>query len=118
MKKTTSLFSCCLLATGIFAFSAQWFPANGQNAGPAQPLTPEQQAAKLKEHWSKPLTDARVDFQNSNDRESADFVTGILDSLERPNGMSPAALEGDLERIKKQVGELVRHGTLESAARL
>lgn len=74
--------------------------------------------AVVKEHWSKPLTDARVDFQNSNDRESADFVTGILDSFERPGGMSPAALENDLQRIKNQVRELVRHGALESAASL
>ena len=74
--------------------------------------------AVVKDHWSKPLNDARRDFQNSNDRESADFVTDILDSLDTPQGTSPAALAGDLARIKKQVRELIRHGALESAASL
>jgi hypothetical protein len=74
--------------------------------------------AVVKDHWSKPLTDARTDFQNSNDRESADFVGNILNSFERPGGMSPAALEGDFIRIKSRVRELVRHGALESAASL
>src|ERR1035438_2771609 len=103
------------LLAGLATGPAQINPATGV---PAQPLTPEQQAAKLKEHWSKPLTDARVDFQNSNDRETADFVTGILDSFERPNGMSPAALESDFIRIKSRVRGLVRRGALESAASL
>jgi hypothetical protein len=106
------------VATAIFALSSQMFHASGQNATPNQVLTPEQQAAKLKERWSKPLSDALRDFQSNNDQESADFVTGILDSLERPEGMSPAALAGDFERIKNKVRELVRHGALESAASL
>jgi hypothetical protein len=113
-----------LKSFALFAFiatllaSGSLFQAIGQNATPNQALTPEQQAAKVKEHWSKPLNDARLDFQNSNDRESADFVTGILDSFERPEGMSPTALTGDLEQIKNQVRELVRHSALESAASL
>ena len=118
MKKTYSAPAGLLVAVLIFFSFGQIFHASGQNAAPNQVLTPEQQAAKLKERWSKPLTDALLDFQNSNDRESADFVTGILDSLERPNGMSPAALESDLERIKNQVRELVSRGALESAASL
>jgi Concanavalin A-like lectin/glucanases superfamily len=91
-------------------------PAHAQNAAPR--LTPAQAAAKLKEHWRQPLEDALRDFQNSNDRESAAFVTSILSSLEQPNGLSPAALAGDLASIKNQVRELVRNGALESAASL
>jgi hypothetical protein len=118
MKKTIPLYSCWLLAIGIVAFSGQMFSISGQNAATNQTPTPEQQAAKVKEKWSKALNDARLDFQNSNDRESADFVTGILDSFERPEGMSPAALAGDLERMKNQARALVRRGALESASSL
>jgi hypothetical protein len=107
MKKTNTALACLFMATVIYAASGQLFQAIGQNATPNQALTPEQQTAKVKERWSKALNDARLDFQNSNDRESADFVTGILDSFERPGGMSPAALVGDLERIKNRVRDLI-----------
>ena len=118
MKNTNNAFASLFLAIVIYATSGQMFHANGQNATPNQTPTPEQQAAKIKERWSKALNDARQDFQNSNDRESADFVTGILDSLEHPEGMSPATLVGDLERIKNRARDLVRRGALESAASL
>ena len=118
MKKTNLTPASLLIAILLIASCVQWFQASAQNAAPNPPLTTEQQAAKLKERWSKPLTDARQDFQNSNDRESVNFVSGVLDSLERPNGMSPATLESNLERIKNQVRELVRRGALESAASL
>ena len=117
-KKTNFVHASLFLSAMFLATTGQMFQASGQNATPNQALTPEQQAAKIKEHWSKPLNDARADFQNSNDRESADFVTGILDSFESSAGMSPTALGNDLERIKRQVRELVRHGALESAASL
>jgi hypothetical protein len=48
------------------------------------------------------LNDTRLEFQNSNDRESADLETGILDSLERPGGMATAALASNLDRIKSK----------------
>ena len=118
MKKTYSPLASLLMTVMIFTSFGQIFHISGQNAAPNQTLTPEQQAAKLKEHWSKPLNDARLEFQNSNDRESVDFVTGILDSLDSPAGMTPAALESDLKRIESQVRELVRRGALESAASL
>ena len=110
----------CILVTGWLTTSlAQINPVSGVPVPAANtPALSPDQMAKIKEHWSKPLNDARADFQNSNDRESADFVTGILDSFDRPGGMSPAALEGDLERIKSRVRELVRLGVLESAASL
>jgi hypothetical protein len=118
MKQTNTILASLFLAAVIFAASGQMFHACGQNAAPAQPTSPEQQAAKVKEKWSKALNDARLDFQNSNDRESVDFVTKMLDSFERPEGMSPAALAADAGRIKARVRELVRRGALESAARL
>ena len=108
----------CLVLIAIFAFSGPLFPASGQNAAPNQTPTPEQQAAKVKGRWSKALNDARLGFQNSNDHESADFITGILDSLERPGGMAPTALASELDRMKSQVRELVRRGAMESAASL
>jgi hypothetical protein len=84
----------------------------------AQPASPEQQAAKVKERWSKALTDARQDFLNRSDHESADFCENILASLDQPGGMSPSALAADAERIKSQVRDLVRRDALESAASL
>jgi hypothetical protein len=116
MKKASDVVNGLVSLGVILIICGTTFHAPGQN--PAPTPTPEQQAAKLKEKWVKPLEDARRDFQNSNDHETAAFVAGILDSLERPNGMSPAALAGNIERIKKQVRELVRNGALESAASL
>ena len=84
----------------------------------AQPASPEQQVAKVKERWSKAFNDARQDFLNSNDSETADFCGNILASLDQPDGSSPAALAAQVERIKKQVRDLVRRDALESAARL
>ena len=109
----------CLIAAVIFAASGQIFHACGQNAAPTPAATSaEQAAAKLKQKWTKALEDARHDFLNSNDRESAEFVGNILAALEQPDGMSPAALAANAERIKKQVRDLVRRGAMESAARL
>ncbi|HEX7618133.1 MAG TPA: LamG domain-containing protein, partial [Verrucomicrobiae bacterium] len=84
----------------------------------AQPATPEQQAAKVKERWSKAFNDARQDFLNSNDRETADFCGNILVSLDQPGGSSPTALATQVERIKNQVRDLARRDALESAASL
>ncbi len=108
------MLSKFLLALGLTTFTCS---IEAQNPKPQQ-LTSEQQAAKFKEHWGKPLEEAQREFQNNNDRESAAFVAEILDSLDKPNGMAPAALERNFERIKKQVRELVRAGALESAATL
>ncbi len=118
MRKSFRSVIYAILTVGFFLLSGPMFYARGQNAAPIQPLTPEQQAAKLKANWTKVLNDARVDFQNSNDRESADFVGGILDSLDRPGGMSPAALESNLKQMRSRVRDLVRRGALESAASL
>jgi hypothetical protein len=88
MKQTNTILAYLFFAAVIFAASGQMFHACGQNAAPAQPTSPEQKAAKIKERWSKSLGDARLDFQNSNDRESVDFVTKMLDSFERPERCS------------------------------
>ena len=106
------------MAAVIYAASSQMFHANGQNATPNPIPTPEQQAAKVKEKWSKVLNDARRNFQNSNDRESAEFTSKLLAALDQPGGMAPASLASYGERMKKQVRELVRRGALESAASL
>jgi hypothetical protein len=110
--------------SGTCTLARIWFEeratgdSSGQSATPSAPATPEQQAAKLKGKWTKAFEDARRDFQNSNDRESAEFAGKILESLDQPGGMSPAALAANAERIKKQARELVRRGVLESAASL
>src|SRR5262249_37577889 len=117
MKKPFALTNglVCWMSILSLALWEMTLHVSAQNPPPNQP-TPEQQAARLKEKWTKPLTDARQEFQNSNDRESVEFTTGILDSLERPGGMSPTALAGNLTRIRNQVRELIRRGALESAA--
>ena len=110
MKNTHTLLAKLFLAAALFAASGQIFHASSQNA-----TTAKQQ---LKEKWSKALTDARQDLLNRNDRESAEFATAILGSLERPDGMSPSASAGDSARIRSKVRELVRRGALESAGTL
>jgi hypothetical protein len=112
----SGLGNCCLVLIGIVAFSGLPFHASGQNATSNQSLTPDQQAAKAKEQWSKALNDVRRNFQNNNDRESAEFAGKILDSLDQPGGLSPSALAADRDRICVRVRELVRQGVLESAA--
>jgi hypothetical protein len=118
MKKIIPSLAKLLLATAILVASGRMVPAAAQNAAPAQPATPEQAAAKLKGKWTAALEEARRDFLKSNDRESADFAGKMLASLNQPDGVSPAALAANAERIKKQVRELVRRGVLESAASL
>jgi predicted RNA-binding Zn-ribbon protein involved in translation (DUF1610 family) len=86
------------------------------NVASMQMSSSDQNASALKEKWNKALTDARHNLQSSNDRESAELIGKILDSLDQPGGLSPTALENDRERMNKQVRELARIGALESAA--
>ena len=116
MRQTKSIFTSLIFAAAIWAGFGPIFPAHSQTAAPQLALTPEQQAAKDKEKWSKALNKALRNFQNSNDRESAEFTGRILNSLDQPGGLSPAALAADRERMNKQVRELARIGALESAA--
>ena len=108
MKQKLACILAGWLVVGVFT-------AYGQNPAQAA-LTPEQQAAKLKDKWTKALTEAVQEFQNNNDMESANFVSGILASLDQPGGMAPAALTADGQRMKDRVRHLVRRGALESAA--
>jgi hypothetical protein len=94
--------------------------ARAQTANPPVQNVPDaaQAAAKLKEKWHKALDEGRREFLKNNDRESAEFATEILDSLEKPGGMSPDALTLQGTRMERRVRELVRAGALESAATL
>jgi hypothetical protein len=116
MKTTNTMLNGFFRATVIFVLTGQMFHADGQNAAPNQPLTTEQQNAKLKENWTKALENAGRDFQSNNDRESAGFTGRILASLDQPGGLSPTALAADRQRINDRVRELVRSGALESGA--
>ena len=118
MKKTKIILAKLFLAAVLVAGSGQLFQASGQNVTANQALTPDQQAAKVKEKWTKALTEALHDFQNSNDRESTAFVGKRLEALDQPGGLSPEALAANAELMKSQVRELVRNGALESAASL
>ena len=100
MKQPNTILAYLLCAAVIIAASGQIFHACGQNAAPAATST-EQAAAKLKQKWTKALEDARHDFLNSNDRESAEFVGNILAALEQPDGMAPAALAAHAGHIKE-----------------
>ena len=112
MKKILMCLLAGSLAAGIS--SAQVNPATAVPV-PVAPR-PEQQAAALKQKWIKALTEAVQEFQNNNDQESADFVSGILASLDRPGGMAPGALAANGQHMKDRVRQLVRRGALESAA--
>ncbi len=118
MRKKTFVISGYgnLVLIGIFVFLGPLFCATGQNAIPNQSPTPEQQAAVVKEKWSKVLNNGRQVFQDSNDRESYDFTGKILDSIDQPGGLSPAAQEDYRKRMCDHVRELVQEGALESAA--
>ena len=112
MKLKSTLIPSLLVLLALFSI-----PAWGQDPAPGTAPTPaEQAAAKLKTKWTKALEEARRDFQNSNDRESTEFVGTMLAALEQPGGMAPVSLASYGERMKKQVRELVRRGAMESAA--
>jgi hypothetical protein len=99
-----------IAAIGLLAVT---FCGNAQNDKPANP---QQQAAQLREKWSKALGDALHDLRTNDDQESASFVSGMLMSLNQPGGMSPAALDANGQLLENRVRELVRHGALESGA--
>jgi hypothetical protein len=110
MSPIPTLLARLLSAAAIITLTAQMAVA-------AEPSAPPP-AAAIKAKWTKALEEARRDFQNSNDRESAAFVAGILESLNKPEGLSPAALAADSGQMNSKVRELVRGGALESAATL
>jgi hypothetical protein len=101
---------CALLLFG-------WIAALAQNK-PASSTPPESEAAQLKEQWHTALSEVQHEFQNNNDRESADWLGTILDSLDQPGGMSVAAQAANGAKMKARVRELVRKGALESAAKV
>ncbi len=70
------------------------------------------------EKWINPLNVAVCELQNNNDADSANFVSSILASVEKPGGTSPEALAADRDRMNNKVRELVQQGSLESAATL
>ena len=113
MKSKSIIIPSLLMLLALFAI-----PAWSQDAAPTPAATPEQQAAKLKAKWTKAFEEARGDFQNSNDRESAEFAGRILASLEQPGGSSPAAFVANIERVKKQVRKLILSGAMDSASKL
>jgi hypothetical protein len=105
-----------LLGVGLIIFGGRINCALAADAS-GQPVLSEEQI-KLKEKWRKALTDAQREFQSTNDRESAEFVARMLAALDRPDGLEPAALAAQGERMKKMTRDLVRRGALESAAAL
>jgi hypothetical protein len=109
-----------LLIAGLIALGGHLCCAIAADAdNPGQPaLSGEQQQARLKEKWRKELGEAQKSFLLTNDRESADFVGRILESLDKPEGMSSSALAVQAKRMETRLRELVRAGTLESAAAL
>ena len=113
MKPGCSLLLATLSCASCFLLSP--LSVRGQGT-PPPPLTPEQQAAKLKDKVSKALNEAITSFQNNNDQESATFASGILASLDQSGGLTTLSLTADGQKMKDRVRTLVRHGALESAA--
>jgi hypothetical protein len=120
MKRTSVTLTRLLLIAGLTALCGQLCCAIAADADkPSQPaLSGEQQQAGLKEKWRKELGEAQNSFLLTNDRESVDFVGRILESLDKPEGMSPSALAVQAKRMETRTRELVRAGALESAAAL
>jgi len=118
MKQVNSLLTCWSMAAVILGLSCPMFPVIGQNTTTNSVSAAEQEAAKVKGKWNKALNDARRDFLSNNDRESAEFVSKILASLDQPGGLSPKALAANGDQIRSRVRDLVRNGALESGATL
>ena len=124
MKSKNTLLTILCLAAVVFGVSGLMSNARGQTskskkqARPEKVPSTEQQPVDVKGKWTDALEEARRDFMASNDRESAEFVSQILASLEQPEGLSSEALAANGERMKKKVRELVQRGVLESGARL
>ena len=79
-------------------------------------ISSEEANSQTKAKWTKALGDARRVFLASNDRESSEFVSRMLASLERPDGLTPAALAANRERVKQFTRDLIHRGALESAS--
>jgi hypothetical protein len=105
-----STFAKLLFIAGLLVLA---LCASAQNNN--QP-NPKQQAAQLREKWSKALGDALRDLRANGDDPSATFVSDMLMSLNQPGGMSPAALEANGQMIAMRVRDLAKHGELESGA--
>jgi hypothetical protein len=95
---------------GVLSVSA------AESAGSVSGTSTQEDASKVQAKWRKALENARSEFQKTNDRESAEFVGGILAATGKPDGMSASALAGYAKRMKVQARELVRRGALESGA--
>jgi hypothetical protein len=101
----------------FLTFSGQTFRARGADVPQSNsPSSPEQE--KVREKWRKFMEEAKRDFLSNNDRESAESVGRILQAIEQPGGLYPAAQTNYAQRMKSQVQRLVRRGALESAAAL
>ncbi|MEI6073516.1 MAG: LamG domain-containing protein, partial [Verrucomicrobiae bacterium] len=111
MKTKRIVRSTLLLA----AIASAFFTAGARGAdGPS--VSPAQATADLKQKWVKWLEPARGEFQRCNDRPSAEFIGKILQALDQPDGMSPAALAVHAESMKAKTRDLIRSGAMESAA--
>lgn len=71
--------------------------------------------AQARMQWTKALEGARSTLLGNNDRESAEFIDHMLASLKRPDGVAPAALAANRERMKEYARGLIRKGAWESA---
>ncbi|HXT11824.1 MAG TPA: LamG domain-containing protein [Candidatus Angelobacter sp.] len=109
--KTKPIIQFVGISVSVFCFA---LAAYAQNSN----LTPEQQAARRKEKLTKALNNAIRDFQNYNDQDTLDFASGMLKSLDRPNGTAPAALMADGAKMRSRVRQLIQRGALESASSL
>ncbi len=68
------------------------------------------------EKWIDPLNAALYALRNNHDPDSANFVSNVLASAEKPGGLPPEVLADDRDRINDKVRELVQRGAMESAA--
>lgn len=108
IRNSLLLIHLCLVVTML---STPQFTSAQTTNSPA-----EQQATKLKQKVSKALADAISESKRNNDRETAGFLSDILASLDKPEGISSNAIAVDGLRMKECVRNLVRHGALESGA--
>lgn len=115
-KSIIRIIPLLLAASGMVLFAS---PSRGAET-PSTPAGDQagnsQQDSKLKEKWTIPLETARGELRSGNDVASAVFVEKILESLERSDGMTSAALAVNAESMKQKTRDLIRSGAMESAS--
>jgi len=111
---TAKIVLVAAVCIALFASPARGAETSSPSAG--EPAGNSQKDSKLKKKWTSALEKAREELRGINDGASAEFVGKILESLDRPDGMTPSALVAHGDSMKQKTRDLVRAGAMESGS--